>query len=45
MSLADAYIYSSLTEARLLVGNDDLFHYFQGRFRRMTIRLSGRCGP
>lgn len=36
MSLADAYIFSSLTEARLLSGNEDLFHHFQGRFRRMT---------
>ena len=36
MSLSDAYIYSSLTEARLLAGNEDLFEHFQGRFRRMT---------
>ena len=36
MSLTDAYIFSSLTEARLLGGNLDLFENFQGRFRRIT---------
>ena len=36
MSLTDAYIFSSLTEARLLSGNPDLFENFQGRFRRIT---------
>ena len=36
MSLTDAYIFSSLTEARLLSGNLDLFENFQGRFRRIT---------
>ena len=36
MSLTDAYIFSSLTEARLLGGNPDLFENFQGRFRRIT---------
>ncbi len=36
MSLTDAYIFSSLTEARLLIGNPDLFENFQGRFRRIT---------
>ena len=38
MSLTDAYIFSSLTEARLLMGNRDLFENFQGRFRRITTR-------
>lgn len=38
MSLKDAYIFSSLTEARLLAGSQELFHYFQGRFRRITNR-------
>lgn len=38
MSLKDAYIFSSLTEARFLVGNEDLFEYFQGRFRRIGTR-------
>lgn len=38
MSLSDAYIFSSLTEARLLVGNQDLYSNFQGRFRRITGR-------
>lgn len=38
MSLKDAYIFSSLTEARLLAGNDELFRYFQGRFKRITTR-------
>ena len=36
MSLTDAYIFSSLTEARLLLGNSDLFENFLGRFQRMT---------
>ena len=36
MSLSDAYIFSSLTEARLLIGNPDLFENFQGRFRRIA---------
>jgi len=38
MSLKDAYIFSSLTEARLLAGSEDLFHYFNGRYRRITNR-------
>ena len=38
MSLKDAYIFSSLTEARLLAGSEDLFTYFQGRFNRITAR-------
>ena len=38
MSLKDAYIFSSLTEARLLAGNRDLFEYFQGRFKRITTK-------
>ena len=38
MSLSDAYIFSSLIESRLLAGNQDLFHHFQGRFRRMTTK-------
>ncbi|MEL7497198.1 MAG: [protein-PII] uridylyltransferase [Planctomycetota bacterium] len=38
MSLSDAYIFSSLTEARRLAGNEDLFQHFQGRFRRMTTK-------
>ena len=38
MSLKDAYIFSSLTEARMLVGNEELFRYFQGRFKRITTR-------
>lgn len=38
MSLKDAYIFSSLTEARLLAGSEELFHYFQGRFKRITNR-------
>ena len=38
MSLSDAYIFSSLTEARLLCGNRDLFENFQGRFRRIATR-------
>ena len=38
MSLKDAYIFSSLTEARLLAGSEDLFKYFQGRFNRITAR-------
>jgi [protein-PII] uridylyltransferase len=38
MSLEDAYIFSSLTEARLLAGNGDLFANFQGRFSRIASR-------
>ena len=38
MSLSDAYIFSSLTEARLLIGNQDLFDNFQGRFLRITAK-------
>jgi len=38
MSLKDAYIFSSLTEARLLAGNQELFEYFQGRFKRITTK-------
>ena len=38
MSLTDAYIFSSLTEARLLAGSEDLFQYFQGRFKRISTR-------
>ncbi|MFT5300385.1 MAG: [protein-PII] uridylyltransferase [Mariniblastus sp.] len=38
MSLKDAYIFSSLTEARLLAGSDELFQYFKGRFKRITSR-------
>lgn len=38
MSLKDAYIFSSLTEARLLAGNEELFRYFAGRFKRITNR-------
>ncbi len=38
MSLKDAYIFSSLTEARLLAGSEELFQYFQGRYRRITNR-------
>lgn len=38
MSLKDAYIFSSLTEARFLAGNEELFRYFQGRFKRITTR-------
>jgi [protein-PII] uridylyltransferase len=38
MSLEDAYIYSSLTEARFLAGNADLFANFQGRFSRIASR-------
>ena len=38
MSLKDAYIFSSLTEARFLVGNQELFDYFQGRFKRISKR-------
>ncbi len=38
MSLKDAYIFSSLTEARFLAGNEELFQYFQGRFRRIASR-------
>ena len=33
MSLKDAFIFSSLTEARFLVGNSELFDYFAGRFK------------
>ncbi len=38
MSLKDAYIFSSLTEARFLVGNQELFDYFLGRFKRISKR-------
>ena len=38
MSLKDAYIFSSLTEARFLAGSENLFEYFQGRFRRIGTR-------
>ncbi|MFK7766930.1 MAG: [protein-PII] uridylyltransferase [Mariniblastus sp.] len=38
MSLKDAYIFSSLTEARLLDGNKELFKYFRGRFKRISGR-------
>ena len=38
MSLKDAYIFSSLTEARWLGGNLELFQYFQGRFKRNSSR-------
>lgn len=38
MALKDAYIFSSLTEARFLAGNRELFEYFQGRFRRIGTR-------
>ncbi len=40
MSLEDAYIYSSLTEARFLVGNEELFNNFLGRFGRLSSRRS-----
>ena len=38
MSLSDAYIFSSLTEARMLAGSEELFEYFQGRFKRIAMR-------
>ncbi|MEM7782194.1 MAG: [protein-PII] uridylyltransferase [Planctomycetota bacterium] len=38
MSLSDATIFSSLTEARCLVGNRELFDNFRGRFRRLATR-------
>jgi [protein-PII] uridylyltransferase len=38
MSLRDAYVFSSLTEARFLEGNRELFEYFQGRFKRISKR-------
>jgi [protein-PII] uridylyltransferase len=38
MSVKDAYIFSSLTEARLLAGNEELFSNFQGRFKRISKR-------
>jgi [protein-PII] uridylyltransferase len=38
MSLEDAYIYSSLTEARFLTGNQELFENFTGRFQRIAGR-------
>jgi len=38
MSLEDAYIYSSLTAARFLTGNQELFENFSGRFRRIAGR-------
>lgn len=38
MSLDDAYIYSALTAARYLVGNEELFDNFAGRFRRIASR-------
>lgn len=38
MSLRDAYIFSSLTESRLLAGSDDLYQYFLGRFKRIAGR-------
>lgn len=38
MSLEDAYVFTSLTEARLLAGNKELFVNFQGRFSRIAAR-------
>lgn len=38
LSVKDAYIFSSLTEARLLAGNEELFKNFQGRFKRIAKR-------
>jgi len=41
LSVKDAYIFSSLTEARLLAGNSELFGNFQGRFKRLAKRRTG----
>jgi [protein-PII] uridylyltransferase len=41
LSVKDAYIFSSLTEARLLTGNAELFANFQGRFSRISNRRTG----
>ncbi len=43
LSLAkqDAQIMTSLTEARLLAGNQDLFDRFQSRFRHLAMRRKG----
>lgn len=38
MSLKDAVIFSSITEARFLVGSHALFENFQSRFQRLTIK-------
>ncbi len=38
LSVKDAYIFSSLTEARFLAGNQQLFDNFQGRFKRIAQR-------
>jgi [protein-PII] uridylyltransferase len=38
MSLTDAFIFSSLTEARFLAGNQELFESFRGRFKRLATR-------
>jgi [protein-PII] uridylyltransferase len=38
MSLEDAYVFTSLTEARRLAGNEELFSNFKGRFSRLASR-------
>jgi len=40
MSIKDAYIFSSITEARFLVGNEQLFDNFMSRFRRLCVKSS-----
>lgn len=38
LALTDAFIFSSLTEARFLAGNQELFENFAGRFKRIATR-------
>jgi [protein-PII] uridylyltransferase len=40
MSIKDAYIFSSITEARFLVGSQSLFENFMSRFRRLCEKSS-----
>jgi [protein-PII] uridylyltransferase len=42
LAVQDATVLTSLTEARLLWGDQELFERFEGRFRRMIHRRSGR---
>ncbi|MEX2176968.1 MAG: [protein-PII] uridylyltransferase [Pirellulaceae bacterium] len=42
LAVQDATVLTSLTETRLIAGDEDLFKRFEGRFRRMTRRRRRR---
>ena len=42
LAMQDATVLTSLTEARQVCGNQELFQRFEARFRRMTRRRAGR---